>query len=116
MSDQRPSTASFRRDLDLSIEALFKALEVFQTAEEAKEIERLEKQNAILRHKVRVCRKSWYLAVNLLYESFNVMLSLHNAIRECNRVERMANKDWLAFWGINAEPSQHTKYKLMGWI
>ncbi|OCK74563.1 hypothetical protein K432DRAFT_469141 [Lepidopterella palustris CBS 459.81] len=101
---------------DPTIISLFQALDNFQKNEQAKLTEKLKKERKALRREIKYYRKTWFATISLLYTGFNDLLKIRTALEQFDEQEKLANQEWLRFWKISAEPSQHIKYKLMGWV
>jgi hypothetical protein len=71
-----------------------------ERVEELRAIERLGKENQLLRDHIKSYEKIWYGTVDLLGEIDKAVALVRKAVEENNRKREAAEKDWLGFWGI----------------
>jgi hypothetical protein len=101
---------------DMSIESLLKKVDEFQEMEERETLDRLEKENATLRHQLLCYQRSYRATMDLFKEAFEAVLLIQTALQTCSEEEEKANSDWLAFWGIRMETPSNLTYQPMQWI
>jgi hypothetical protein len=87
----------------------------FQKMEELETLDRLEKENAMLRHQVLCYQRSLRATADLFKEAFEAVLLIQTALQTCNEEEEVANRDWLAFWGVHMERPSNLAHRPMEW-
>jgi hypothetical protein len=100
---------------DMSIESLLRRVDEFQKMEELETLDRLEKENATLRHQLLCYQRSCRATMDLFKEAFEAVLLIQTALQTCNEEEEKANRDWLAFWGVHMETPSNLAYQPMEW-
>ncbi|OCK74567.1 hypothetical protein K432DRAFT_195358 [Lepidopterella palustris CBS 459.81] len=88
---------------DPTIISLFQALDDFQKEEQAKAIEKLERERKTLQREIKHCRKVWFATIALLRTGFNNVLTIQTALEEFSEQERLASQGRLKFWEISAQ-------------
>lgn len=99
----------------LSIESLIERVDNFQKMEELDTIERLEGENAILRHQISCYKRCLRVTMELFKETFESALLIRNALHDCNVEKEKADQDWLTFWGIRLRDASAMAYRPMEW-
>ena len=107
-SERKPSSSYYAEDT--SIEDLLRRVDAFQLIEEEDTLERLEKENAVLKRQISSYRASWQAALALLHEAFEAVIQIQTALRVFDQEEENANRDWLSFWGIHMEAPSNLVY------
>jgi hypothetical protein len=100
---------------DMSIESLLRRVDEFQKMEELETLDRLEKENAMLRHQVLCYQRSLRATTDLFKEAFEAVLLIQTSLQTCSDEENRANRDWLAFWGVHMETPSNLAYRPMEW-
>jgi hypothetical protein len=101
---------------EMSVEDLLKRIDDFQQIGDQETIDRLEKENAMLRHQVLCYERGWRATLDLFKEAFDAVLLIKTALQSCEEEEEKANKDWLAFWGVRMETPSNLAYQPKQWV
>jgi hypothetical protein len=113
--EQRNASSPSDYGDDASIESLLRRVDKYQKMEEGRTLNRLEKENAMLRHQVLCYQRRLRASADLFKEAFEAVLLIQSALQTCNEEENGANRDWLAFWGIHMERLSKLAYRPMEW-
>ena len=100
---------------DSSVESLLRRVDEFQKTAELETLDRLEKENAVLRHQVLSYQRSLRATTDLFKEAFEAVLLIQTALQTCNEEEERANRDWLAFWGVHMETPSNLAHRPTEW-
>ena len=101
---------------EFSIESLLQRVDEFQKREQLETIERLTTENSLLKENIARYQEGWCATVNLLREAYETVVLIQGAIKRYCHEETTAERDWLAFWGIQRESTENLGYLPEGWI
>ncbi|KAI3573901.1 hypothetical protein IWW34DRAFT_634373 [Fusarium oxysporum f. sp. albedinis] len=85
---------------EISITSLISRVEEFERMNQLDTIERLIKENSLIDNLVMAYQKHWSRTMDLLEQTQRVLNNLQKAFDYCIGEEIAAERDWLAFWGI----------------
>lgn len=85
---------------EISISSLITRVEEFQRINQLDTIERLIKENSLLDNLVMAYQTNWSHTMDLLEQTQRALNNLQKAFDYCIGEEIAAERDWLAFWGI----------------
>lgn len=54
--------------------------------------------------------------MNLLQETFKIVLLIQDALNDYNVKVSITKKEWLTFWSIHTKLSERLNYALLKWI
>ena len=83
----------------------------FRRWEELQELERLLKENAILRQKIFFYKKVWYGLMDILYEVYNAKVSAQRALEAFKEKKAAAEQAWLAYWDLQKKETSGLEFK-----
>jgi hypothetical protein len=84
-----------------SLEFLIQQVEEFQRTSQLDTIERLTIENSLLHNLLVRYKKSWAQTIDMLEQTQQALRILLLALEHCVSEEIAAERDWLAFWGID---------------
>jgi hypothetical protein len=66
-------------------------------------LEKLTNENFLLHQLIAYYQENWGRTLGLLQKAQEALISLRSTLEKCVQEERVAERDWLAFWGISGE-------------
>ena len=94
----------------------FFSLDLLISRVEQVQLHALARDTALLQRLVVAYQRQWRWTLVLLEKTRTAVASLRNALEHCCRESVAAERAWLAFWGIQKEPSGPGAYSPAGWI
>jgi len=104
------------QDERVSIRSLLQMIDEYQWTEQSSTLRRLDEENRILQRQVSCYQRSWHATMDLLQDTFEVVLLIRCALDDCVTKVNVAKREWLAFWGIYMETTEELNYPLPKWI
>jgi hypothetical protein len=101
-----------------SIDLLLTRVEELQRSEKLESLQKLSRRNTHLQQIVIEYQSQWCCALNLLEKTYEARLSIQNTIEKCVNESAVAERIWLAHWGIKKEHPNNQKEvpSYAGWI
>jgi hypothetical protein len=101
-----------------SIDLLLTRVEELQRSEKLESLQKLSRRNTHLQQIVIEYQSQWCCALNLLEKTYEARLSIQNTIDKCVNESAVAERIWLAHWGIKKEHPKNQKElpSYAGWI
>lgn len=99
-----------------SIDNLIRRVESFRAESQLETLERIATENALLQRLIVIYEDNWTRTMHLIEQTQQALANLQSAIEKNIGMEKEAERDWLAYWGIRegrAEPLIHSPG---GWI
>jgi hypothetical protein len=101
---------------DFSIEYLIYRVSEMKRVQELRTISTLMKENQQLRKEVIIYRRLWGGIIAIMIKSIQATKSVEKALEGFSTKTAVAERDWLAFWGIYTESVDYVGPKLPQWI
>jgi len=98
-----------------SIDSLIREVEEFQTIYQLETIDRLTVENSLLWQLIEYHKRSARIMA-LLERCQKALALLQQALENCTNEKIAAERDWLAFWGVQKDYTKLPKYTPGGWI
>ncbi|KAI1439509.1 hypothetical protein F5Y02DRAFT_405595 [Annulohypoxylon stygium] len=99
------TTVSSTSSDNFSLDILARQIDHYQaTGRHHQTIERLTTENILLIRLIVVYQKNQLKLADILEQTQRALATLEKAIQHCADEEVAAEKDWLAFWGIEKVP------------
>lgn len=111
-----PPTELSSEDEEFSIEALIQRVDEFQKRDQLESLDRLTAENSFLQKRILRYQQEWCSIILLLQTAHESLLKIQKAIGVCFKEQIVAERAWLAFWGISSEASNNESYSPAGWI
>ena len=99
-----------------SIESLIQRAEEFQKRDQLETLQRLTRENFLLQQRLVRYQEHWCSALDLLQKVHEAVRSMQKVLEKYTREEMVAERDWLAFWGIKRESTKGLGFNPGGWI
>ncbi|KAH6883878.1 hypothetical protein B0T10DRAFT_463242 [Thelonectria olida] len=101
---------------EFSIDSLIHQVQEFERMNQLDTIERLTKENSLLDNLVMAYQKHWSRTMDLLEQTQRALMALQKAFEYCIGEEIAAERDWLAFWGIQRDNIGLERRYAGGWV
>jgi hypothetical protein len=100
----------------LSIEFLINSEHEFQRRDQLEMLDRLMNDASTVQHQILCYQKEWCCALDTLRSAHEALLVLQSTLQNIFERQMDAERDWLAFWRINSETTNHADFSPGGWI
>lgn len=100
----------------VSIRSLLQMIDEYQWTKQSSTLRELKEENRILQQQVSCYEKSWHTTMNLLQETFKIVLLIRDALNDYDVKVSITKKEWLTFWNIHTKLSERLNYALLKWI
>ena len=98
-----------------SMKSLSLRQDEFQKQHELERLYRLTFESSILLNHILKYQKQWCCTLDLFERAREALDKTMDALIKCFQEQRAAERDWLAFWGMNNDAGSPT-YSPAGWI
>jgi hypothetical protein len=86
------------------ISAVIQQVEELQKSDQLKKLEKLTRENVVLQQQIIHYQKAWCAALNVRAKAHEAIQMLHASRESFAKREAIAERNWLAFWGIGTGP------------
>ncbi|KAJ3455241.1 hypothetical protein MRS44_013841 [Fusarium solani] len=101
---------------EFSISSLIHQVEEFERMNQLDTVERLTKENSLLDSLAVAYQQRWLRTMDLLEQAQRALTALQKAFEQCIGEEIAAERDWLAFWGIERDNTGLHRRNEGGWV